>query len=77
MREREKNPEKERCETKKKKKWAEGHISIKLLVMNLDSSLLDTFSNELRFVTDNVLIYMILFLVTTSFRHYVLYLATK
>ena len=76
MREREKNPEKERCETKKKK-WAKGHISIKLLVMNLDSSLLDTFSNELRFVTDNVLIYMILFLVTTSFRHYVLYLATK
>ena len=62
---------------KKKKKRAEGHISIKLLMMNSDSSLLDTFSDELRFVTDNVLIYMILFLVTTSFRHYVLYLETK
>ena len=76
MREREKNPEKERCE-KKKKKWAEGHISIKLLVRNLDSPLLDTFSDELRFITNNVLIYMILFLATTSFRHYMLYSGTK
>ena len=55
MREREKKPEKERSETKKKKR-AEGHISIKLLVRNSDSSLLDTFSDEIRFVTDNVLI---------------------
>ena len=35
---REKNPEKERSETKKKR--AEGHINIKLLVRNLDSSLI-------------------------------------
>ena len=60
---------KKKREVKKKKKRIEGHISIKLLVRNSDSSLLDTFSDELRFVTDNVLIYMILFLVTTSFRH--------
>ena len=72
---REKNPEKERSETKKK--GAEGHISIKLLVRNSDSSLLDTFSDELRFITDNVLIYMILFLATTSFRHYMLYSGMK
>ena len=64
-------------EVKQKKKGAEGHISIKLLVRNSDSSLLDTFSDKLRFVTDNVLKYMILFLVTTSFCHYMLYSGTK
>ena len=55
------NTQKKR-EVKQKKKGAEGHISIKLLVRNSDLSLLDTFSDELRFITDNVLIYMILFL---------------
>ena len=60
VREREKKPRKEKSETKKKKKKkrAEGHISIKILVWNSDSSLLDTFSDELGFVTDNVPIYI-------------------
>ena len=57
VREREKKPRKEKSETKKKKR-AEGHISIKILVWNSDSSLLDTFSDELGFVTDNVPIYI-------------------
>ena len=49
--------QKKREVKQKKKKRAEGHISIKLLVRNSDSSLLlDTFSDEIRFVTDNVLI---------------------
>ena len=60
-----------------KEKRAKAHISIKLLVMNLDSLLLDTFSNELEFVANNVSIFMILFLATTYFRHYMLYSVTK
>ena len=50
--------QKKREVKQKKKKRAEGHISIKILVRNSDLSLLDTFSDELGFVTDNVPIYI-------------------
>ena len=44
----------EKRKVKKKKKRGLTIISTKPLVTNSDSSLLDTFSDELEFVTDNI-----------------------
>ena len=60
---REKNQKKGKV--KQKKKNGLKIICIKLLVTNSDLSLLDTFSDELGFITDNEPIIIILFLVMT------------